>query len=119
MNQACRLFLTTLALTLALTLAGAVQAQLPPATPIEGSVETTTDAVILPETLQGRVTVRNCESCESSTLQLDGHTQLNLAGRLVSLREMASYLHRVSGGSLTINYRLNDHIVSLISVVVQ
>ena len=115
MNQVCRLFLTTLVLTVA----GAVQAQLPPAIPIEGSVETTTDAVILPETLQGRVTVRNCESCESSTLQLDGQTQLNLAGRRVSLHEMASYLHKVSGGSLTIHYRLSDHVVSLISVVVQ
>ena len=112
MNQACRLFLTTLALTVA----GAVQAQLPPAIPLEGSVETTTDAVILPETLQGRVTVRNCEGCESSTLQLDGQTQLNLAGRVVSLHEMASYLHKVSGRSLTINYRLSDHIVSLILV---
>jgi hypothetical protein len=115
MNQACRLFLTTLALAVA----GAVPAQMPPATPIEGSVETTTDAVILPDTLQGRVTVRNCESCESSTLQLDGHTQLNLAGRQVSLHEMASYLHKVSGRSLTIHYRLSDHVVSLISVVVQ
>ncbi len=32
---------------------------------------------------------------------------------------MDSYLHKVSGGSLTISYRLSDHIVSLISVVVQ
>ena len=50
--------LKTLMAALLLTLAGAggtVRAQLPPATVIEGSVETTTDAVIFPASLDGRV----------------------------------------------------------------
>jgi hypothetical protein len=93
------------------------QAQHPPAIPLEGSVETTTDAVILPSSLLGRVTVRNCEGCESPTLQLDAHTVLELNGRTVSLAEFARYAQASTGKSLTIHYRLSNRIVSRITVL--
>jgi hypothetical protein len=94
-----------------------VRAQLPPATVIEGSVETTTDAVIFPSGLDGRVTVRECAGCQHSTLQLDKNTRCILAGQTVSLREMAAYASRASGRPLTISYRLRDLVVSRIAVL--
>jgi len=107
---------------MALALAGAcggAGAQRPPATPIEGSVETTTDAVILPADLTGRVTVRSCDGCQHPTLQLDANTQINLGGRRVTLGELASYAQQHAGRALTIHYRLRDFIVSYMSVIVQ
>ena len=96
---------------------GAVRAQMPPATVIEGSVETITDAVIFPSSLFGRVEVRNCDGCAHSTLQLDKDTQCILAGHTVSLKEMAAYAHGASGRPLTISYRLRDLVVSRIAVL--
>jgi hypothetical protein len=107
----------TAAMVVAVASAGAVQAQLPPVTVIEGSVETTTDAVIFPSDLNGRLQVRGCEGCAHSTLQLSKDTQCILAGHTVSLRDMASYAHQASDRPLTISYRLRDLIVSRISVL--
>jgi len=105
------------ALLLSLAGAGAVRAQLPPATVIEGSIETTTDAVIFPSSLDGRVQVRGCGGCAHSTLQLDKNTQCILAGRVVSLRDMASSAQQSSARQLTISYRLRDLVVSRIVVL--
>ena len=96
---------------------GTAQAQLPPVTEIEGSVETTTDAVIFPSGLDGRITVRECDGCRHSTLQLDKNTRCILAGQTVSLRDMVAYAHRASARPLTITYRLRDLVVSRISVL--
>ena len=90
---------------------------LPYAVPIEGSVETTTDEVIFPSGLDGRVQVRDCEGCEHTTLQLDKDTKCILAGQTVTLRDMAAYAHRTSARPLTISYRLRDQVVSRISVL--
>lgn len=97
--------------------AGAARAQMPPATVIEGSVETTTDAVIFPSGLDGRVQVRGCGGCLHDTLQLDKATKFNLGGHLVSLREMTAYAHQNSARPLTISYRLRDLVVSRISIL--
>ena len=114
MRHAAKLLLMTLAL------AGAgAWAQLPPGTIIEGSIETNTDALIFPVDTSGRVTVRNCGGCESSTLQLDAATQFNVGGHLVSLREMAAYARQSSGRPATIHYRLRDKVVSRISIIGQ
>ena len=106
-------------LLMALALAGAgtgVWAQLPPGTVIEGSIETNTDALIFPLDTHGRITVRNCGGCESPTLQLDAATQFSLAGRKVTLHEMADYAHKTSHHLATIHYRLRDKVVSRISI---
>jgi hypothetical protein len=104
-------------MVLALAGVGAARAQLPPATPIEDSIETTTDAVIFPSSLSGRVQVRGCEGCEHPTLQLDNNTQCILAGRVVTLRELASNAQQSSARSLTIFYRQRDLVVSRIVVM--
>lgn len=96
---------------------GSVRAQLPPAMVLEGSVETSTDAVIFPSGLDGRIQVRGCEGCTHSTLQLDKDTQCVLGGQTVSLREMAAYAGRTSARPLTISYRLRDLVVSRIMVL--
>ncbi len=96
---------------------GPAQAQMPPNVVIEGSVETSTDAVIFPSGLDGRVDVRNCLGCLHSTLQLDQNTRCILAGHTVSLREMAAFARQNSGKPLTISYRLRDLVVSRIAVL--
>ncbi len=116
MNSTYRSLMVAAILALACA-GGAVRAQLPPATVIEGSVETTTDAVIFPSGLDGRVTVRGCDGCLHSTLQLDKNTRCILAGQTVSLRDMAAYARQASARPLTISYRLSDLVVSRIAVL--
>ena len=116
MNSTLRSLMAAAILALACA-GGAVRAQLPPATVIEGSVETTTDAVIFPSGLDGRVTVRGCDGCLHSTLQLDKNTRCILAGQTVSLRDMAAYARQASARPLTISYRLRDLVVSRIAVL--
>ncbi len=96
---------------------GPTQAQLPPNVVIEDAVETTTDAVIFPSSLAGRVDVRNCVGCLHSTLQLDQNTLCILAGHTVSLREMTAFARQNGARPLTISYRLRDLVVSRISVL--
>ena len=96
---------------------GPARAQLPTNMVLESSVETTTDEVIFPSSLAGRVDVRNCVGCLHSTLQLDQNTQCILAGHSVSLREMAAYARQQGGRPLTISYRLRDLVVSRIAVL--
>jgi hypothetical protein len=102
----------------ALAGAGAVaQAQRAPNVVLEGSVETTTDAVILPSESGGRITVRNCVGCVSPTLQLGPDTQYILAGQHVTLAEMAKYCRGAAGKALTVSWSLKDKIVSRVSVL--
>jgi hypothetical protein len=116
MNSTIKSFMAVAIVALA-CVGGAVWAQMPPAVVIEGSVETTTDAVIFPSGLDGRVQVRGCEGCAHSTLQLDRDTQCILAGHTVTLREMAAYAGRTGARPLTISYRLRDLVVSRIAVL--
>ena len=115
MNSSYKTLMAVLLLSLAG--AGAVRAQLPPNVVLEGSVETTTDAVIFPSGLDGRVQVRGCTGCQHPTLQLDKNTKCILAGRVVSLRELASNAQQSSSRPLTISYRLRDLVVSRIAVL--
>ena len=118
MNTTFKALITAALLALAgAGIGGPARAQLPPAVVIEGSVETTTDAVIFPLNLSGRVQVRDCEACEHATLQLDKDTQCILAGHTVSLREMTAFARQNSARPLTIHYRLRDQVVSRISVL--
>ena len=116
MNSTFKTLVAAAVLALAGTV-GMAHAQLPPGVVIEGSVETTTDAVIFPLSLAGRVQVRNCAGCEHATLQLGPDTQFILAGHNVSLREMSAYAQQASARPLTISYRLRDLIVSRVAVL--
>ena len=117
MNSTFKTLMAATIVALACAAGSAVQAQLPPVTEIEGSVETTTDAVIFPSSLDGRVTVRECEGCRHSTLQLGKDTRCILAGQTVSLRDMAAYARQASARTLIITYRLRDLVVSRIAVL--
>ena len=96
---------------------GIAVAQLPPNVVLEASIETTTDQVSFPSSLDGRVTVRNCIGCLHSTLQFDANTRFNLAGQHVTLKEMAAYASATRDRPLDIHYRLRDSVVSLVSVL--
>jgi hypothetical protein len=116
MNTSIKTLISAALLALAVV-TGPAAAQLPPNVVIEGSVETTTDEVIFPAGLDGRVDVRNCVGCLHSTLQLDQNTRCILAGHTVSLRDMAAFARANGGKPLTISYRLRDLVVSRIAVL--
>ena len=99
--------------------AGEQARYVPPGTVLEGSVETSTEAVVFPSGLDGRLLVRSCEGCAHSNIQLDAQTQFTLAGQVVSLRDMAQYALRNPGHALTIHYRLSDTVASRVTVLVR
>lgn len=114
-------------LGLALLLGGALQsagaqtqaeiAALEPGTVLEGSVETSTDRVVFPTSLPGRIQAMACSTCAVKLLAMDTATRFNLAGKQVSLQEMTKYCSATAGRPLTIHYRLKDSVVSLVSVL--
>jgi hypothetical protein len=117
-----RHILIALATNTALLVAGGIgtlAAALPPGTVLESSVETTTDAVIFPSSLQGRLQVRGCEGCAHSVVQTDEHTQFIVAGETVSLHDMAQYALRNPGHALTIHYLLKSTVATLVTVLVR
>lgn len=108
---------TLRALVIAVALAGAgtlALAQRPPVIVIEDSVETTTDQVLLPSSLAGKVSLRG-----GASLQLGPDSRFYAAGKPVSLKELAAFMRGVGNVPMTIHYRLKDGIVSRIVVVGQ
>jgi hypothetical protein len=116
MNNSIKTLVSASLLALA-AIIGPARAQMPPNVVLEASIETTTDEVIFPSGLDGRVDVRHCLGCLHSTLQLDQNTTCILAGHTVSLRDMAAFARQSSGKPLTISYRLRDLVVSRIAVL--
>jgi len=114
-------------LALVLLSAGAVQsvaaqvsadaANVPPGTVLEASVESSTDQVIFPSSLPGRIQAQACSTCAVRQLAIDAATRFNLGGQLVTLQQMAAYCSTTAGKSLTIHYRISDSVVSLVSVL--
>ena len=119
--------LPAVALALALLSGGALQsaaaqvsadaAKVPPGTVLEASVESSTDWVILPSSLPGRIQAQACSTCAVKQLPIDAATRFNLGGQQVSLQQMAAYCSRTPGKSLTVHYRLSDSVVCLVSVL--
>ena len=112
-----RILVAAVALLALAAIAGPLHAQMPPNVVLEGSVETTADAVVFPSGLDGRVDVRHCLGCLHSTLQLDQKTRCILGGHTVSLRDMADFARQNGSRPLTISYRLRDLVVSRISIL--
>ena len=92
-------------------------AALPPGTVLEGSVESSTDLIVLPTTLSGSLQARACSGCAAKVLAVDSATRFNLAGQQVSLQQMAQYCSTTAGKPLTVHYRISDSVVSLVSVL--
>jgi len=92
-------------------------AKLPPGTELEGSVESSTDQVLFPSSLLGKIQAQACSTCAVKLLPVDAATRFNLGGQQVSMQQMAAYCSKTSGKSLTIHYRLSDSVVSLVSVL--
>lgn len=89
----------------------------PPGTVLEASVESSTDWVVFPSSLPGRLQAQACSTCAVRQLSMDATTRFNLAGQQVSMQQMAAYCSTTAGRPLTVHYRLSDSIVSLVSVL--
>jgi hypothetical protein len=120
MNIRTRLLLAAvLALGAGAALAADDAAAFPPGVVLEGSVETTTDAVIFPGDASGRLQVRSCEGCLHPLVAVDARTVYLLGGDSVSLKDMAQYALRTPGHALTIHYRLKDTVATRVTVLVR
>jgi hypothetical protein len=89
----------------------------PPGTVLETAVESSTDQVVFPASLPGRIQAQACSTCAVKQLPMDAATRFNLGGQNVSLQQMAAYCSTTAGKPLTIHYRLSDSVVSLVSVL--
>jgi hypothetical protein len=90
--------------------------RVPRGTVLEGSVETTTDQVLFPSSTFGQILAPACLNCAQKSLQLNAESVFNLAGKRVTLQEMAAYCGGTRSKPITIQYRLSDSIVSMVSV---
>jgi hypothetical protein len=107
--------LAALALTAAATLANA---QHPPITVTEASVETSANLVHLPPTLAGTIQVLGCPQCRLQSLQLGPDSRFFLNGQEISLVQLSTAALSGTGNPLTIHYRLSDSIVTRVELAV-
>lgn len=74
-----------------------VQAQAKPAPlrSLEDAIETSTDAVMLPTSLPGALTFRNCaEPCKLRSLEVTSDSKFFVGGTQVSLADFSAYVRR-------------------------
>jgi hypothetical protein len=107
--------LAALALGAAATLANA---QHPPITVMEASVETSANLVHLPSSLAGTIQVTGCPQCRLQSLQLDASSQFFLNFQEISLEQFSTAALSGQGNPLTIHYRLSDSIVTRVELTV-
>ncbi|GEM_PF-6447612 len=87
-----------LALLLAVQAPGQVRA-------LEEAIETSTDAVLLPNSVPGRLTLKECKRpCRSNTLDLNEQTQFLIGATNVSLKEFNEYISRTGSQFLMVFY---------------
>jgi hypothetical protein len=104
---------------LALTFGACVaQAQLPPATVMEASVETNGAGARFPTSSSGAVIVQGCPQCVDQSLRLDSHTQFFINGQATTLAKLASAALGGTDKPLTIHYRLKDKVVTRVELTV-
>ena len=108
---------TVLALTLAVA-ACVAQAQLPPATVMEASIETNGNAVRFPASSTGALLVQGCPQCVTQSLRMDAHTRFSLNGQEITLAKLASAALGAANKPLTIHYRLKDKVVTRVDLTV-
>ena len=115
MNSIWKQTVVALALVVAACVA---QAQLPPATVMEASIETDGNGARFPASSTGTVVVQNCPHCVEQTLRLDGHTQFFINGQATTLAKLTSAALGGAGKPLTIHYRLTDKVVTRVDLTV-
>lgn len=91
---------------------GSLWAQRPPVRLLEDSVETIAERVTFPGSLAGSITVSG-----GRVLRLGPDTRFYAGGRQVNLAEMAAYARAAGAAPLTIHYRLQDAIVSRVTML--
>ena len=115
MNRIWKQTAVALALTVAACLA---QAQLPPATVTEASIETNGNAVRFPASSSGALVVQGCPQCLEQSLRMDAHTRFSLNGREITLTKLAAATLGAANKPLTIHYRLKDKVVTRVDLTV-
>jgi|SRR5882757_3976614 hypothetical protein len=107
--------LAALALCAASTIANA---QHPPITVTEASVETSANLVHLPPTLAGTIQLLGCPQCRLQSLQLGSDSKFFLNFHEISLEQLSTEALNGAGKPLTIHYRLSDSIVTRVELAV-
>jgi hypothetical protein len=87
---------------LALLLAGQASAQL---RALEAAIETSTDAVLLPNSVPGRLTFRDCKPpCRTHSLDVNSETSFFIGATKVSLSEFNQYISKTGSQFLMVFY---------------
>jgi hypothetical protein len=107
--------LAALALSAASTLANA---QHPPITVTEASVETSANMVHVPPTLAGTIQVLGCPLCRLQSLQLNADSKFFRNFKEITLEQFSTEALNGAGKPLTIHYRLSDSIVTRVELAV-
>jgi hypothetical protein len=115
MNSIWKQTVVALALTVAACVA---QAQLPPATVMEASIETNGNAVHFPGSTSGSLTVQGCPQCVQQSLRMDAHTRFFINGQETTLGKLSSAALGATGKPLTVHYRLQDKVVTRVELTV-
>jgi hypothetical protein len=115
MNSIWKQTVAALALTVAAFVA---QAQLPPATVMEASIETDGNAVRFPGSASGSVLIQGCPQCVEQSVRLDSHSQFFINGQEVTLAKLSSAALGATNRPLTIHFRLKDKVVTRVELTV-
>jgi hypothetical protein len=115
MNSIWKHTMVALALTVAACVA---QAQLPPATVMEASVETNGNAVRFPGSSSGALMVQGCPQCVQQTLRLDSHTRFFINGQETTLAKLTTAALGATDKPLTVHFRLQDKVVTRVELTV-
>jgi hypothetical protein len=108
---------TVVALALAVG-ACVAQAQLPPATVMEASIETNGNGARFPASSNGTVVVQGCPQCLEQSLQLDAHSRFFINGQETTLAKLTSAALGATNKPLTIHFRLRDKVVTRVDLTV-
>ncbi|HLS80493.1 MAG TPA: hypothetical protein VK025_03725 [Steroidobacter sp.] len=96
----------------------AAQPQNPaPLRSLEDAIETSTDAVVLPSTTSGSVTLRDCRPpCSMNSLQLTDQTRFFVGGSQVTYADFNAYVLRTGAQFLMVFHKPGEAIATRLMV---
>ncbi|HEY8537474.1 MAG TPA: hypothetical protein VIL28_01330 [Steroidobacteraceae bacterium] len=82
---------------------------------IENAIEVSTDEILLPGSVPGRLTFRECKPpCRNKTLDVNAQTQFLVGGTKVSLAEFKQYISRTGSQFLMVFHEPGGSVTRLI-----
>ena len=111
--------LAVAALALMACCSSAANARTIPLKPIEASIETAADLLVVPSSNAGTLVVRGCpeEACALRSLAVDGRSRFIANGDEVTPAKFAAVLSAAGKKPVTVHYRLSDSKVTRVVIM--